>query len=127
MTNRVPSETRQHEHEEARIYTGENEIYSNKRSVFSQLFLWLVIIGCVVTLVVTTGCHQKSSQTAPIVVDAPLDSSLEPVAMFKPIENEELDKKIAQILEWIKTKKPEWDTDWTDLTIYLQAKIVNAV
>ena len=115
MTDRVPLETRQHEHEEARRYTGENEIYSNKRSVFSQLFLWLVIT----VLVVTTGCDRELSKTTPIIVDVSLDSSPETIPTVRLIKNEELDKKIVQILAWIKTKNPEWNTVRENLILYL--------
>jgi len=125
MTDRVLSETRQHEYEGDRRYTGENEIYSNKRSVFSQLFLRLVIIGYVVTaLVVTTGCHQESSQAAPTVVDAPLETPPpESVAMFKPAGDAVPDMNVEQILAWIKTKNPEWGTDRINLSFYLANQV----
>jgi hypothetical protein len=121
MTNRVPSETRRYEHEGARIYTGENEIYLNKRSVFSQLFLWLVIIGCVVTaLVATTGA-------APIVVDdVPLELNPEPLSelssIFKPAGDAVPDKNVEQILAWIKTKNPEWENARVNLSFYLASQ-----
>lgn len=87
-----------------------------------------MIVSCVVTaLVVTTGCDRAPSpETTPITADVPLEanpsSPPDPIIIFKLSGDAVPDIKVEQILAWIKTKRPEWDTNREKLLIYLASQ-----